>query len=91
MKLKIAIILGMLVLSGCSEKFYQNTKHVECRGYINIQSIHKIEIVKLTKYDPNSGNFFSPGKPTIGMMGWYTTEPFSKIEYLNEAPRLNNK
>ncbi|KLU17162.1 MULTISPECIES: hypothetical protein [Xenorhabdus] len=80
--------LAALFLAGCSAIAQnENIKSVQCRGYIDIKATAKTQSIPLTKYNVTTGKFYSPGHGFVGMMGWHSTEPFSKIECLNEDPR----
>ncbi|MCU6236750.1 hypothetical protein KWH75_06665 [Morganella morganii] len=84
----IALTATALLLIGCSATAKNvNIKPVKCRGYIEVQSIAKELAIPLTKYNTETGKFYSPGHGIIGMMGWHSTAPFSKIVCLNTDPR----
>ncbi|HGJ5854391.1 hypothetical protein [Arsenophonus nasoniae] len=75
---KILVVSFSLRLIGCTG-INRQTKKVDCVGLINIQTTNKTESVKLIKYDPINKQFYSAGKPFLGMMGWFNVNRFDNV------------
>lgn len=75
---KSFLILFITVLAGCNG-INRQVKKVDCAGIIHIQSVKKSEAVRLIKYDVINNQYYSPGKPFLGMMEWFDPAAFDEI------------